>query len=781
MIETRRRLYQHKVSGHTTAALLLWLLPAPAFASPAPATGLWLLLLVGTLLVVGLGFVMWRKTACRHHTGHLSPTTASPLSTDDLASMLESISDGLITLDHQWRYTFVNHRAEQMLGHSRKDMLGAVIWDIFPDLSGTETEDKLLRAMTSRELQTLEETYFEPLDTWFDVSIHPWQNGLAAYFRDVSARQIMLEKLREQGDHLLNSRDELATMLESRRALINALPAHIALLDTSGTIIDVNEQWRRFALENGYTQLTMGIGCNYLEVCDKAQGEYAEQASEVAGGLRDVLDGVRQSFSLEYPCHSPQKQRWFRMTANATPLPGDASAAHHVVVMHIDITERKLAEMELSRLVREDQLTGLLTREGFISALNSRTRDHGWPAEAIVVLMDIISMRDINETYGFEIGDQLLRAVGERLHEHAGQQQGMASRASGDEFIVMLDPGAADKHEQLLATLAQVLAQPFRIDKARLNIETRLGYTHLGPEPRPAETLLREGEAALFQHRETPQALWVVYTPELGEMTRQRIELTRELRVALEQKQFEMYFQPKVELANGRLFGGEALLRWNHPERGMQSPGLFIPVAEKSQLIRPLGHWILRETCRQLKQWQDEGLQPPPVAVNISLVQLLPGNFPARLQTILDEYKLAPDMLTLEITESVFERESDWLMQQLQELHAMGIQLSLDDFGTGYSSLLYLKKYPFDEIKIDRGFVADIQKDHYSREIVRAVMGLSQAFNARVVAEGIETPEVRDALIALNCTIGQGYYYSKPLPAADFAAILKNNAPLPSD
>ena len=772
-------LYKAANLAYTPTITLLLLWSPSAVAAPTELLISWLPWLLSALLALVLGVVLWRNSKNRsgQTRGCASrPEQANPAS---LASMLESMSDALLAMDHQWRYTFANGEAERMLDKTREELLGSTIWEQYPDLVGTELAEQLEQAMHARTTQTIEEYYYPPRDIWVDIRAYPWEGGIAIFFRDIAARHQVLEKLREHESRLEQSRDELTDLLESRRALINSLPAHIALLDANGVIIDVNEQWRRFALENGFAQLTMGVGCNYLNICSNATGDHAEEAPEVSRGLQSILDGVHQSFSMEYPCHAPEHQRWFRLMANATTMPGDASAPRNVVVMHVDITERKLAEQELSRLVREDRLTGLLTREGFIEALNLRTQKHGWPSEGIMVLMDIISMRDINEAYGFDTGDRLLKELALRLRDFV-DDKGLAGRASGDEFMLMIDPSNGPDTGTLLDELTNTLARPFEIDNVRLNIEPRLGYTLLGEASRGAEDLLREGEAALFQHRETPQAPRVVYTRKLGELIHQRIELTREIRLALEDNQFEMYFQPKVELANGRVFGGEALIRWNHPEYGTQSPGLFIPVAEKSQLIKPLGDWILRETCRLIRQWRDEGLQPPPVAVNISLVQLLPGNFPQTLQGILDEFQVSPDMLSLEITESVFERESEWLLAQMHQLHTMGIQLSLDDFGTGYSSLLYLKKYRFDEIKIDQGFVRDIEHDKYSQEIVRTVVGLARVFDARIIAEGIETPAVRDALIALDCTFGQGYYYSRPVTAAAFAALLKSQRPLPA-
>ncbi|WP_296810349.1 EAL domain-containing protein, partial [Thiocapsa sp.] len=298
---------------------------------------------------------------------------------------------------------------------------------------------------------------------------------------------------------------------------------------------------------------------------------------------------------------------------------------------------------------------------------------------------------------------------------------------------------------------------------------------------RPTRDLLREAERALLRHRTEASAPWVAYNIRIHEETQQRIELRRELRRALDEDQFELHFQPKVDLATGMLVACEALLRWNHPERGRIPPGVFIPIAEQSQLITPIGDWVLRRACRHLRDWRDAGLEPVrvAVAVNVSLVQFQMGDFATRVRDILGEFGVAPQELALEITESVFERESDSLLNQMRELHDMGVRLSLDDFGTGYSSLLYLQRYPFDEIKIDQAFVLHLLDDPFSRHIVETVMMLARALDAEVVAEGIESAAVGEALLAMGCRFGQGFYYSKPLEAEAFRWLLEQRGSLP--
>lgn len=251
------------------------------------------------------------------------------------------------------------------------------------------------------------------------------------------------------------------------------------------------------------------------------------------------------------------------------------------------------------------------------------------------------------------------------------------------------------------------------------------------------------------------------------------------MRQALADNQFVLHFQPKVELVSGRMIACEALLRWQHPEWGLLAPGRFIPIAEQSQLIGPIGDWVIDEACRCLRAWSDAKLEVVRLAVNVSLVQFMVGDFAGSVREALRVHGVDPSSLTLEITESVFGSESETLLQQLEVLHDIGVHLSLDDFGTGYSSLLYLQQYPFDEIKIDQRFVRYIVEDPYSRHIVQTIMGVAEALGAGVVAEGVETESMRNVLTGLGCGVGQGYYYSVPLDYGDFRALLESRAALP--
>lgn len=695
-----------------------------------------------------------------------------------LSNLIETIDEGFVELDEDWRYTFVNPAAESISGKTADELIGTTIWDQFP-IEGTPIDRALRQAMEERRTGSAE-LYFEPMGRWFDIRAYPWAPGIAVFFRDVSDHHKLVAELRRQEAALRKAGDKLGVELETRRRLINSLPAHIAMLDRDGTVLTINEQWRHYGKSGGSKDPAFGVGSNYIAVCEAATGECAAEARKVANGLRSLLAGESKHFELEYPCHSPDRQQWFRAVFNR--LSDRDGGLTGVVAMHVDITERKLAELELERIAFEDALTGCLTRVGFERRLDARLTKQGWVSSAIVVILDIDGMRDVNEAHGYEIGDRLLVALSERLGKQAGPD-GLIARLAGDEFAFYLPCGSSKSVDELLGRIMAHINSGFDVpgNGGSVEIEFSTGYTVLGDGPRSAEVLIQEAELAQYENRarERLHEPWVGYSPSLRQRVREYSQLTAELREALRREEFELHFQPKVDLRNGRVIAAEALIRWRHPERGLQPPGLFIPIAERSQLIGPIGNWVLRAACRYLRDWQAEGLEIVRVSINVSLVQFLIGDFTSEVERALKDFAVAPESLSLEITESVFERHSDRLVSTMNRLHEIGVQLSLDDFGTGYSSLRYLQLYRFDEVKIDQSFTAGILNDEFSRNIVGSVMSIANAMRAKTVAEGIESLEVSNALLEMGCDIGQGFYFSVPLEAEDFRWLLQTGSLLP--
>jgi diguanylate cyclase (GGDEF)-like protein/PAS domain S-box-containing protein len=695
-----------------------------------------------------------------------------------MASMLEAITDGFVAMDEHWRYTYVNAEASRMLGKTSDELLGTTVWSHF-DMAGSESERALRRTMDQRVDDTAEE-FFAPLNAWFETRIYPWGAGLAVFFRDVSEEHRLVDTLRSQQQELAQYSERLANTLETREALINSLPANIAVLDEQGNVVDVNSYWRDYGRTHEAKQEDYGLGHNYVELCRAVTGEEAEDAHQVADGIESVLRAEADRFSHEYPCHAPDSQHWFRLMVRGLKSgDGDMRGA---VAMHVDITERKLAEQALEQLAFEDPLTGTLSRMGILQSLDAKLEHDGWQNDAAVVMVDVVAQHDINEAYGYEVGDALLIELAGRFKKIVSGD-GLVARTGGDEFAFYLVANAERSIEDSLGMLCRQLAQPLQTVESgsELEIDLHIGFTLLGEQRREARALLQEAELALFEHRSgsVSKDRWVEYTAQLKEKTLQRIALTNEMVRALQQDEFELHYQPKVALSSGRVISAEALIRWRHPQRGLLSPGLFIPVAEQSQLIGPIGDWVLREACRQQQLWRAEGLDLVRVSVNVSQIQFVLGTFSEKVKAALAEFDVDPAALSLEITESVFENQSDRLLTEIRRLHDLGVRLSLDDFGTGYSSLLYIQQYPFDEIKIDQGFVMQLMEDDYSNDIVDTVIRVAHALKAEVVAEGIESAEVAARLRTMGCEVGQGYYYSMPLETEDFAWLLRQHSTLP--
>lgn len=680
-----------------------------------------------------------------------------------LRRMLESIAEGVLVLDHNLCHQFSNATAAVLLGEDLASLRQYPLKAMSRGLG--DSARRLLQHAVDDAEPASGEHFHAGTGRWLEVRVYPGNEEVALFIRDVSRNR--------------EATDEVNRTLALRKALINALPAHIVLVDGDGTIIDVNEQWRHYGRKNSYMGEGFGLSSNYLEICDAARGDCEEDAFKVAAGLREVLAGGRELFAREYACHSPDEEQWFRVMASRLDPDGEGGLAG-AVVMHVDITERKLAERELEKLAFYDSLTGLLTRHGFERELNGRF-ESGWQPRAMVVLLDIVGQRDINDTFGYATGDRVLVEIGRRLRE-CSDGTAVVCRLGGDEFALFVPAEDGVSPDERRRNISQVFSPRLDIEDHAIAVTARCGYTVLGQSPRSVDALLAEAELALFRSPDAENfhdMPWSLYSSRFDAQLRIREDLIQELRQATEDGAFELHFQPKVRLSDGMLIAGEALIRWPHPRLGLQSPGVFVPLAEQSQLIAPMGDWVLYEACRLLRDWQRQGLDIVRIAVNVSIQQFLVGDIVATVQAALAENGLMPSALSLEVTESVFSGESDALYGKLVQLHDMGVRLSLDDFGTGYSSLLYLQKYPFDEIKIDRAFVSRVLTDDYCRHVVHTVVDLAAVLNADVVAEGIESRDIGEALHALGCGIGQGFYYSMPLEAEDFRWLLERRGALP--
>ncbi|MGM0433878.1 MAG: sensor domain-containing protein [Pseudomonadota bacterium] len=442
-----------------------------------------------------------------------------------------------------------------------------------------------------------------------------------------------------------------------------------------------------------------------------------------------------------------------------------------VVAAINDNTELNNAHKALEKAAYYDRLTGLLSREGFAWKMEELRSDVSLHPASLIVSIDISGLREINNAQGYETGDRVLQEAARRLAAEVGQAN-LVAHPGGGEFIALL---AVDRqHTPALwrRRLETAFDRSFEIDGFNLFIGVSFGYVRIGALGRDGHALMNDAELALRQSQQNLSVTWTQYTKSLERQNHAMVSTTHELRQALEQDELMLYYQPKVDLASGNTVSAEGLLRWQHPEKGLIPPGDFIPLAEKSQLIGPIGEWVVRKACSDLKAWREAGLDGKPVSVNLSLVQFQLGSVPDIVQKALTDFEIDPSQLTLEITESIFEQHNHGLRADLHALSTIGVKLSLDDFGTGYSSLGYLKDYPFNEIKVDKSFVWQLDSGTYGRAIVKAVVAIASEIGAQIVAEGVESSDHVEMLQELGCSLGQGFYYNRPLPDTQWRQLL---------
>jgi diguanylate cyclase (GGDEF)-like protein len=423
------------------------------------------------------------------------------------------------------------------------------------------------------------------------------------------------------------------------------------------------------------------------------------------------------------------------------------------------------ANIQLRRQAFCDPLTALPNRLLFEERLHQTLQRVGRTPSAMAVLfIDLDGFKPINDSFGHAAGDVVLREVGARLLELAGQS-GTAARVGGDEFLLLVpQPGSTDGAAAVAQQVLQVLARPYRLpNRGEVKLSCSIGIA-LFPEHGSTAKLIANADAAMYAAKRTGGSTYAFFEARMDLDVREQVEMQTELRHALERHQLKLYYQPKIHGASGQVTGVEALIRWDHPVRGLMSPEVFIPVAERFGLIGHIGNWVIEEACRQIRQWLDLGLRMR-VAVNLSMHQLRQDDLVPRIRRALDVHRVDPALLTFEITESVAMEDTQATMRSFGHLARVGASLAIDDFGTGYSSLAYLRKLPARQLKIDRGFVADVEHSSDALAVVDAVIKLAHALGLKVVAEGVETERQRDVLLGLRCDELQGYLYARPMPA----------------
>lgn len=495
----------------------------------------------------------------------------------------------------------------------------------------------------------------------------------------------------------------------------------------------------------------------------------------------------RQAFNVEFSIVSWVDGSTRRLRLEAEPHCQESGDCSHVLGTVQDITERINAQKQIHNLAYYDLVTGLPNRaqlsEQLRYTLKLSKRNN---SKFSVLFLDLDHFKQVNDTLGHDAGDELLRQVANRLTSVVretdmisggdaddSESRHTVARLGGDEFVVLLGViNRAEDAARVAERIAQAVGIPYELGMNKVNVTTTIGISVYPADGDDFESMMKSADVAMYHAKESGRNGYQFYSRSIHEEALSRFSLEADLRVAIETEQLTVAYQPKINMRTGELSGIEALTRWVHPEKGIMNPSEFIPLAEETGLIIPLGRWVLRTACEQMQRWVKAGWPPMVMAVNCSSVQFTKSNVIADINEAISASGLDPKHLEIELTESLLLQDGEKGIQIIKDMKALGIQVAIDDFGTGFSSLSYLKRLPVDKLKIDKSFVDDLVKDTGDAAIVTAIITLSHNLNLTVVAEGVETQEQYDILRDFNCNEAQGYLISCPLEIADFESWL---------
>jgi diguanylate cyclase (GGDEF)-like protein/PAS domain S-box-containing protein len=565
--------------------------------------------------------------------------------------------------------------------------------------------------------------------------------------------------------------DALFVEKERAQVTLNSIGDAVACTDMSGNLTFLNfvaeklTGWSRQEAEGRPM-------AEIFRILDTANREIIANPMDIA---------VRRDRTVHLPANSILVRRdgfEIPIEDSVAPIHDREGQAAGAVIVFRDVSAARALAVQMTHSAEHDYLTGLPNR----MLLNDRI------SQAIVLaprhmkhvallFLDLDGFKHINDSLGHPTGDKLLQSISERLIDCV-RASDTVSRQGGDEFVVLLSEVEQSEDPAITARrMLEAVAQPHSIDHHDLHVTASIGVSVYPDDGLDAETLIKNADTAMYQAKENGRQGYQFFKPAMNARAVERQSIEEGLRRALERQEFELHYQPKVNLTTGAITGAEALIRWLHPTRGLVSPMDFIPVAEDCGLILPIGAWVLREACKQAQAWKDVGLPAMTMAVNVSAIEFRDKNFLAGLVATLAETGFDPRFLELELTESVLMKHATSTAIILRTLRERGIRVAVDDFGTGYSSLSYLQKFPIDAVKIDQSFVRQISTAGDDTTIVKAVIGMARGLKLRVIAEGVETAEEAAFLRAYRCEEAQGYFFSRPVPAQQFAILLKNGVP----
>ncbi|TKJ20946.1 bifunctional diguanylate cyclase/phosphodiesterase [Blastococcus sp. CCUG 61487] len=660
---------------------------------------------------------------------------------------LGTVPDAVFRLDAEGRFTYVNAAAEFLLDKRAEDLLGHTAGDCFPAAVNSLAEERYWQVIADGQPREFD-FFFEPQQRWYEIRVFADPPGISVFFRDVDSRY----------------RADARREAELRRfaSVLEALPSATVLVDSDGRIVTGNRAWESTL---AVPQRSLGVpGSDYLEAV--RTGLAPSDVEAIDAGLRRLLAAptgtVPVTFDHEYPRSTPTTSSWFRLQASRVEL------SQRVVITHTDITERVRSEQALAWRARHDELTGLPNRGTLLdlvaAALAAGSGEEG-PRVALLVL-DLDGFKTINDSLGHGIGDQLLRQVGHRLA--AALRPGDAvGRLGSDQFVVLAHDCDSAEAAGLAFRLQSTFTRPFPASGISVPLSASVGVAVAQPDARDPHQLLSDADAAMFAAKSMGRDRVRLFTPGLREAARWRLEVATRLRdEAVDQ--LVVHYQPVVRLDTGAVEGVEALVRWQHPERGLLPPDTFLSVAEETGQIIPITRWLLAETTRQAAEWAAQGL-PLRMSVNVSARHFAAETLVRDVRLALRESGLPPDRLVLELTETSIAEDPTRAEDQLKVLRRSGVRVAIDDFGTGWSSLAQLFALPIGILKIDRSLLAAAEQvtGGESGAVLTAIVALTRTLGIQAIAEGVETAEHLRMVREAGCDLVQGWLLGHPMPAAD--------------
>ncbi|QYF92425.1 EAL domain-containing protein [Massilia sp. PAMC28688] len=678
------------------------------------------------------------------HEAQAQPAPAPASALRQHADTFEHASGPVIVLDLAGYLTGWNKGAEAMFGYSAQEAVGQHILFLYTD-EGEDCGVEELFLDAGADVIEVQRRKKNGQSIWVRMSlsiIHD-QGGEAAG---------MLVQLTPAVDHLTEAEK---TFLHAR--IIEDSDQGVLITDSRERIVSVNSAFTRIT---GYSPLeAIGQTPDLLRASmhDATFRTKLRAAMTGDGSWRGEIIGKRKNGEL------------FPQSVTISVVRDDAGAITHTFSLFSDISVHKDAEARMQRMANYDSLTGLPNRVLFSSLLGDvLVQARGGSQFGGVMVVEVARIGTISDTLGHDIANELICEIGRRFRQ-ALRGDDILARLEANKLAIAI--GRIEKREHV-AKVAQkllaTLAAPMTIGGHTLQAGARIGIATWPDDGMDCASLVRLADVAMARCSDAEDCRFLFYHAEMDQRAKDHMRMEGELRAALAGGQLELHYQPKLSLRSGRIVGAEALLRWRHPERGMVSPCVFIPLAEESGLILDIGSWVLDDACRQIRQWRDQGLDMPPVAVNLSARQF-DAHLPARVQAVLRKHGVQPGQLMLEITESLLVQGADAVVSIMNELVAMGMGLALDDFGTGYSSLAYLKRFPISTLKIDRSFVVGLPHEANDCAIARAIVTMAQQLRQEIVAEGVETADQMAFLRDLGCDQLQGYLFSPAVTAIEFA------------